>query len=199
MTRLLTVFILTTFLSACQTTSDDAKKRMTQSPGELTFGATAGMDPEQYLFEQHAIFRNKLLDKGVESRIEGDKLILNIPGNITFGVNSAKLNWNVHNILNQITPVLQEYYHSTILVYGHSDAKGDAVINQRLSEQRARVIRDYFVRSGIDPVRVTAKGRGVDELLVAEGITSVDRSLNRRVTLEITAVNRAAPVVDAAQ
>lgn len=90
------------------------------------------------------MLRSKLLDKGVESKIEGETLIVNIPGNIAFGINSARMNWNVHNILDKITPILQEYKYTSILVLGHSDSQGDQELNQLLSEQRARVIREYF-------------------------------------------------------
>ena len=96
------------------------------------------------------------------------------------------MNWNVHDILNKITPILKEYKHTSILVLGNSDAKGDKVINQRLSEQRAKMIRDYFIRSGIDPLRITSRGMGDDDLLIHDDITTMDRSLNRRIILDIT-------------
>ena len=192
MARLLISFIWIVLLAACQKPSTyNVKTSQEEAPGEIAFGATAGMDQDQYLFEQHALFRNKLLDRGVKSTIKGHTLILEIPGNITFAINSAKLNWNVHDILNKITPVLKEYQYTNILVLGHSDAKGDQIINQRLSEQRANVIREYFIRSGINPQRVSSRGLGADDLLVADDITTVDRALNRRITLEIT-VNKVA-------
>ena len=188
MSRLLIAFVLVVLLSACQKPSTyNVKTYHETAPGEVAFGATAGMDKEQYLFEQHALFRNKLLDRGVKSTINGHTLLLEIPGNITFAINSAKLNWNVHDILNKITPVLKEYKYTKIRVVGHSDAKGDQIINQRLSEQRANVIREYFIGSGINPQRIISRGLGADDLLISDDITTVDRALNRRITLEITA------------
>lgn len=189
MNRLLITFIVLTILTACQVRGPDPNPKESQSPGEVAFGNLAGMDKKQYLFEQHALFRSLVLDKGVESEIKGDMLQLTIPGNITFSINSAQMNWNVHEILDKISPVLKEYEHTSILILGHADARGDKIINQRLSEQRARVIRDYFIRSGIDPERLTSRGVGVDDLLITEDITTVDRSLNRRITLQITVIN----------
>jgi outer membrane protein OmpA-like peptidoglycan-associated protein len=46
-------------------------------------------------------------------------LTLNIPGNIGFGPNSASINWNLHSILDAISPVLKEYKYTSILVLGH--------------------------------------------------------------------------------
>jgi len=194
MKRLLIAFISVTLLAACQKSST---KNVTVSPeavpGQVAFGPLAGMDKEQYLFEQHALFRSKLLDKGVKTKIEGETLILNIPGNITFSINSAKMNWNVNEILNRITPILKEYKHTSILVLGHSDARGEQVINQRLSEQRGNLIRDYFIRSGIEPQRITARGVGGNDLLIQDDLTSLDRSLNRRIILKITVLE---PVIE---
>ena len=189
MKRLFITLILVTLVSACTVRGPDPDPKVSQAPGEVAFGPLAGMDEKQYLFEQHALFKNKFNNRGVASKINGDTLELTISGNITFSINSAKLNWNVHEILDRITPVFKEYIHTSILVLGHSDARGDKVINQLLSEQRARVIRDYFIRSGIDPQRIVSRGMGDEDLLISDDITTVDRALNRRITIEITVNN----------
>ena len=187
MKRLLIASILLTLLAACyRSPTRNVKLSPEETPGEVAFGPLAGMDKEQYLFEQHALFRNLFYRKGVESTIVGQTLVLNIDGNITFAINSAKMNWNVFEILNKITPVLKEYKHTSILVRGFSDARGDKVINQRLSEQRGNMIRNYFIRSGIDPQRITSRGMGDEDLLIQDDITTMDRALNRRIILEIT-------------
>lgn len=157
-----------------------------EAPGEVAFGFLAGKNEEQYLLEQNALLRSKLLYKGIEPKIKEGILSLDIPGNIAFSINSAKMNWNVHEILDKISPVLKEYKHTSILVLGHSDARGDRDINQLLSEQRARAIRHYFINSGVDARRITSRGLGGHDLLIQNDVTTLDRSLNRRITLEIT-------------
>lgn len=154
-------------------------------PGEVPFGPLAAFDRKQYLIEQHALLRSKLVDKGVASKIEGETLIVNISGNIAFGINSARMNWNVHNILDKITPIIQEYKYTSILVLGHSDSQGDRELNQQLSEQRARIIHEYFINSGVDIQRLTSRGMGSDDLLVVDELTSLEHALNRWITLEI--------------
>ncbi len=189
MKQLFISLILVTLVSACTVRGPDPDPKVSQAPGRITFGPLAAMDEKQYLFEQHALFRKKFNNRGVESKINGDTLELTISGNITFSINSAKLNWNVHEILDRIVPVFKEYENTSILVLGHSDARGDKVINQRISEQRARVIRDYFIRSGIEPQRIVSIGMGDEDLLIIDDITTVDRALNRRITIEITVNN----------
>ncbi|GAW85514.1 conserved hypothetical protein [Bathymodiolus platifrons methanotrophic gill symbiont] len=184
MKRFIFVFVLGSLMSGCQTSSDQTPK-WTMAPGEVAFGSLAGFDRKQYLIEQHALLRSKVLDKGVESEIKGDTLTVNIPGNIAFSPNSARMNWNVHEILDRISPILKEYKYTSILVFGHSDSKGDRDVNQLLSEQRARIIREYFINSGVNILRITSRGLGGDDPLISDELTTLERSLNRRITLEI--------------
>ncbi len=49
----------------------------------------------------------------------------------------------------------------TFDVIGHTDARGAADLNQRLSEARARAVADYLSRRhGIDPARLRVSGEG---------------------------------------
>jgi len=192
MKRLIIAFILVSLTTACNkysgrfySTSDSPYPDTYESPGEVAFGPLAAHDRKQYLIEQQALINSKLQERGITTKIEAETLIVNIPGNIAFDVNSARLNWNVHDILDRITPTLKEYKYTSILVLGHSDGKGDRDVNQLLSEQRARLIRGYFVNSGLDVNRITSRGVGGDDLLVTDELTTQDRSLNRRITLEI--------------
>ena len=187
MKRLIIALILASLMMACNQKNKNLtpKTYKSKSPGEVAFGPLAAADRRQYLIEQHALIRSKLLDKGVESKITGETLMVNIPGNIAFGINSSKMNWNVHEILDKISPILKEYKYTSILVLGHSDAKGDKELNQLLSEQRARVIRKYFINSGVEAQRITSRGLGGDDPLITDELTTLERSLNRRITLEI--------------
>ena len=186
MKQLLIALMLLAPLTACQKSSTKHVKAYEGlAPGEVSFGFLAGKDEKQYLLEQNALFRSKLLYKDIEPILKDGMLELNIPGNIAFSINSAKMTWNVHEVLDKITPILKEYQHTSILVLGHSDSRGNKDINQLLSEQRARAIRDYFINSGLDVRRITSRGLGAEDLLIQNDITTLERSLNRRVTLEI--------------
>ncbi len=52
-------------------------------------------------------------------------------------------------------------------VQSHVDERGDAAVNLRLTEARARVIRNYLVTKGVDPARLTAQGYGETQPLDA--------------------------------
>jgi outer membrane protein OmpA-like peptidoglycan-associated protein len=69
-----------------------------------------------------------------------------------------------------------------VLVVGHTDAVGSDQSNDALSRQRAEVIRDGLIRSGIAPENITAYGRGKRELLVPTP-DGVAEPRNRRVQI----------------
>jgi OOP family OmpA-OmpF porin len=67
-------------------------------------------------------------------------------------------------------------------VQGHTDSTASAVYNQKLSEARARAVRDYFIRQGIAPERIRVIGFG-ETRPAASNDTLEGRALNRRVEL----------------
>ena len=71
-----------------------------------------------------------------------------------------------------------------IQVSGHTDNVGNDAYNQRLSQQRADAVKDYFVKKGVDTGLVKSVGFG-ESKPVASNATEADRSKNRRITFDI--------------
>ena len=69
-----------------------------------------------------------------------------------------------------------------IAVFGYTDVVGGRAHNIELSQERARVVRDYLVSRGVPKDLITAKGKGPDEP-VAENATVDGRTQNRRVEI----------------
>jgi outer membrane protein OmpA-like peptidoglycan-associated protein len=70
----------------------------------------------------------------------------------------------------------------SIIVSGHTDAKGAADYNQLLSERRAQAVRQFLIsQHGIDPSRLVAKGYGKSQLLLPN---DPGNDLNRRVQFQ---------------
>ena len=199
MKRLIITTLGVFFVTACQMSPDQKKtidyKGLSAKPGLVAFGPLAGVDEKQYLLEQDALLHSRLEGKGVETNIQEPTLTLNIPGNIGFSPNSASINWNLHSILDEISPVLKEYKYTSILILGHSDSKGNSEVNQRLSEQRGKAIYDYFINSEVPPERLSYKGVAGNDPLIKNAETTLDRALNRRITLQIT-INKPADAVE---
>ena len=71
-----------------------------------------------------------------------------------------------------------------IRIIGHTDDVGKDDYNQRLSEGRARSVKQEMVRRGIDPKRIETTGRGENDPIVPND-SEDHRQMNRRVEIEI--------------
>jgi outer membrane protein OmpA-like peptidoglycan-associated protein len=76
-----------------------------------------------------------------------------------------------------------EYVH--IEVEGYADERGEESFNQKLSDARARSVRDLLVRWGISRERVTSVGFGTSNPRAADKSYKAYRE-NRRVEFKIT-------------
>ena len=86
--------------------------------------------------------------------------------------------------LSHIAEVLETNPTLKIQVSGHTDSTGSDAINEKLSKQRAEVVRDQLVKDGIASDRIAARGFGSDRP-VASNQTSEGRASNRRVDIDV--------------
>jgi outer membrane protein OmpA-like peptidoglycan-associated protein len=69
-------------------------------------------------------------------------------------------------------------------VYGHTDSKGFAGNNLKLSKDRAAAVRSYLLGKGVAPGRLESQGFGQTKP-IAPNDTEDGRSKNRRVEFKI--------------
>ncbi|MBP5374560.1 MAG: OmpA family protein [Bacteroidales bacterium] len=86
--------------------------------------------------------------------------------------------------LNKVVVWLLEHPKVKVEISGHTDNRGSAAYNQRLSEARAKAVYDYFVSQGVDKFRLAYAGYGMDKP-IATNDTDEGRQQNRRVELNI--------------
>ena len=84
---------------------------------------------------------------------------------IRFDFDSARLRPEGAAVLDRLAAALQtaELKDSRFLIEGHTDAKGGAEYNLRLSQQRADEARRYLMAHGVSGQRLDAAGRGAQE------------------------------------
>ncbi len=85
-------------------------------------------------------------------------------------------------VLDEAVAILKANPKITGEVRGYTDSTASAEYNQKLSEARAKAVRDYFVKQGVAPERIRAKGFGENNP-VASNDTPEGRAKNRRVEL----------------
>lgn len=148
-------------------------------------GALAGGGVGYYMDQQEVKLRQKLQGSGVSVTRQGDRIILNMPGNITFRTASADINAGFYEALNSVALVLKEYPKTILDIYGHTDSVGNDASNQTLSEQRAASVGRYLATQGVDPMRIETQGLG-ESKPIASNDTEAGKQQNRRVELEIS-------------
>ena len=139
-----------------------------------------------------------LLEKDVQEINPCDDLakILDIPI-IYFDFDKSNIRYDAEIELQKVLAVLNKYPTMNIDIRSHTDCRGLADYNERLSDRRAKSTRQYLIDNGIAAERLTAKGYGESQLVNDCGCEPTNESscseeehqLNRRSEFIITSIN----------
>ncbi len=109
--------------------------------------------------------------------------------NIYFELNSAELTPDSREQLNILIKTLEEFPELRIKLMSHTDSRGAAAYNLRLSRLRAESVKNYLVANGVHPSRLETKGYGDTKLLndCLPGVecTEEEHRVNRRTEFKI--------------
>ena len=103
---------------------------------------------------------------------------------VYYELNSFELNQQAKDVLDKIFVILTDHPEFKLEVISHTDARGDQNENLKLSFKRSEAVVNYFVTSGVDPLRLTARGEGEARPLNAcsDGVACAEdeHKMNRR-------------------
>ncbi|PPJ45254.1 OmpA family protein [Rhizobium sp. KAs_5_22] len=150
-------------------------------------GALAGGAIGNYMDNQEAELRAQLQGTGISVTRMGDRIILNMPSNITFATDQDQVVPQFYPTLNSVAIVLRKFDKTLIDVNGHTDSTGSVAHNEALSERRAMSVASYLNSQGVDPRRVSALGFGPSQP-IASNATAEGRAQNRRVEIQIAPI-----------
>jgi outer membrane protein OmpA-like peptidoglycan-associated protein len=170
-------------------TGDNSKERRERALIGAGVGALTGAGVGAYMDRQEAKLRAQLQGSGVSVTRNGDNLILNMPGNVTFKTASADLNANFFKVLDSVALVLKEFDKTTIDVEGHTDSDGSDQYNQQLSLNRANSVGTYLSSQGVNGQRIVTFGAG-EARPIASNTTPDGKQQNRRVELKLQPIVR---------
>lgn len=151
-------------------------------------GALAGGGIGYYMDVQEAKLRQELEATGVSVTRQGNSIILNMPGNITFKTASSAISADFYAVLNSVAKVFNEYEKTYVDIYGHTDSVGKSSYNMTLSQQRADSVSRYLQTRQVLPQRILTRGMGED-YPVSSNDTAQGRSQNRRVEIKLTPIS----------
>jgi outer membrane protein OmpA-like peptidoglycan-associated protein len=120
----------------------------------------------------------------LETRDTARGLIVNM-SDVLFDTGKYTLRPGAREKLAKVSGIILAHPGLKLEVEGHTDSVGGDEYNQRLSEQRATAVRDYFVHQGISHDAVTARGFGKTQPVVSND-TAAGRQRNRRVELVVS-------------
>src|SRR5687768_2757810 len=101
-------------------------------------GGLTGAAIGRYMDQQEAELRAQLEGTGVSVTRVGNQIVLNMPSNITFGVDSATVQPQFNETLISVGLVLRKFNKTIIDVYGHTDSSGSDSHNQEIGRASCR-------------------------------------------------------------
>jgi outer membrane protein OmpA-like peptidoglycan-associated protein len=168
-------------------TGNDSAQRKKKALVLAGVGGLAGGAVGNYMDRQDAKLREQLRGSGVSvtrTGPKGENITLNMPGNITFAVDSADINAGFYQVLSSVGLVLNEFDKTMVEVAGHTDSDGSDSYNQQLSERRAASVVSYLTSQRVRGDRFLTVGAG-ETRPIAPNTTPAGKQQNRRVEITI--------------
>ncbi len=115
----------------------------------------------------------------IEEIIVADRIVLNP---IYFDFDKSNVTAQAAFELDKLVQIMTKFPDLIINATSHTDSRGSASYNERLSDRRAKTTVQYVVSKGIDKSRITGEGKGENEPKVTCGsnCTEEEHQLNRR-------------------
>ena len=154
-----------------------------QAAAGAVIGGIAGAVVGNILDAQARDLRNDLSGNVGVIR-DGDRLIVRMPQDLLFDVDSAAVRPDLQRDLRTVADSLRKYPRTVVEVVGHTDSTGSDAYNQDLSERRARSVASILISQGVPSNRVSAYGLGKRQP-IASNATAAGRQQNRRVEIII--------------
>ncbi len=110
--------------------------------------------------------------------------------NILYDFNSAKITDQAAGELDKLVDFMLDNPSLSIELSSHTDSRGSAEYNNKLSQSRADSAVAYITSRGINKARILAKGYGMDRPIIENAVTEEDFQKNRRTEIKITGYDR---------
>ncbi len=104
---------------------------------------------------------------------------------IKFENDSSNVASESDEIMQKYANFLIEHTNYSAKIVGHTDSRGSAAYNQKLSEKRAKSVEDMLIEKGAPASSLSSVGEG-EANPMADNSTKEGRAHNRRIEAEIT-------------
>jgi outer membrane protein OmpA-like peptidoglycan-associated protein len=115
---------------------------------------------------------------------DGENLIIRLYG-LNFPSGQAIIQPEYFSLLSKVQESLNTFPNQHVLLEGHTDSRGNATTNKKLSEERASAVREYLIANmNLSRDQITSIGYG-SEKPIASNQTPEGRAQNRRIDVVI--------------
>ncbi|GAX42229.1 hypothetical protein NIES4075_32290 [Tolypothrix sp. NIES-4075] len=111
-----------------------------------------------------------------------EPLRIRVPRNVHFALDKSFISPASALVLDRVAQVLKQYPVIVIEIIGHTDPRASDAYNLALGRRRALATRNYLLRQGIAPERMTIRSQGESQP-VSQGTGRVDYARDRRAEI----------------
>ena len=169
---ILSIF-LAIFITACTTTSKDASDASGSGSSTTSESVSSSSSSSSESSE----------DLSIEPGSQED-LIVNVGDRVFFGYNSAELDSDAQELLQDQVAWIKQH-NVSVTIEGHCDERGTREYNLALGEKRAQAVKNFLTSMGIPNSRVSTISYGKERPAVV-GSNDGAWSQNRR---SVTTIN----------
>ena len=156
------------------------------------FGAEAQMDMKGAVMDTAGETRDlKGMLKDLGAKVTDQEIVIQLAADVLFDFDKSDIKPAAVDILAKVAKVLSEMGKAPATVEGHTDGKGAADYNQKLSDRRANSVKEWLVKQGgVAASRLSAIGYGMTRPVAPNakpnGSDDPDgRQKNRRVDIRL--------------
>jgi outer membrane protein OmpA-like peptidoglycan-associated protein len=139
-------------------------------------GAYAGSRMDKQAKELKAIAETKRTEQGLITKLKSD---------ILFDTGKSDLKPQAKTNLQEMANIMKKYPENVLSINGYTDNTGSSKINETLSDNRAKAVKNQLVASGMPESVISTIGRGPASP-IGDNNTAEGRKQNRRVEIEVT-------------
>jgi len=175
--KLLTSALLVFFLAACSTTPKDTADSSGSGSASSSDSSTSSSSTSSSS-DETAISDSTPIEPGSQ-----EDLIVNVGDRVFFGYDSAELDSDAKELLQDQVAWLKQYSNVSVIIEGHCDERGTREYNLALGEKRAQSVKNYLINLGISSDRVSTISYGKERPAVVGSNDGAWAQNRRSVTL----------------
>ena len=176
--KLFTGALLVFFLAACSTTpKDTADSSGSGSSSSSSDVSSSGSDSSSDSSSESSL-ESASIEKGSQ-----EDLIVNVGDRVFFNYDSAELDADAQELLQDQVAWLKQYSDVSVIIEGHCDERGTREYNLALGEKRAQSVKNYLISLGISSDRVSTISYGKERPAVIGSNNGAWAQNRRSVTI----------------